>query len=421
MRKRLSWILELALDGARNLFRHKLRSLLTLLGVMFGVGAVVTMMAIGEGAQRTVLKEIEGLGLNNIILDSVPSPGSSREPPPSSSRQSSPVLYNYGLTFRDVQRIQALFPEASITVSHLVKQKVYQGSQQIDTRVLGVSPDYFNQFQSSLVKGVLPSELNNLNGHAVAVVTEPVADSLSGLGGAVGKQIRIGGKTISIIGVVRLPSRLGPVGVFMPYITAKRLYGTINAKRESGSVEFTRTEVGQVIINLSDENIISDAAQVLLRMLAETHSSSDVLVTVPLDLLLSKQRTQRVLNMVLLAIAAISLLVGGIGIMNIMLAIVTERIPEIGVRRALGASQRDIMWQFLAETVVLSTTGGLLGCLIGFSAVPVASHFTGWAGVFTPGAVLTALAVSWLVGVVFGLAPAIQAAKLRPVECLRHG
>ena len=141
---------------------------------------------------------------------------------------------------------------------------------------------------------------------------------------------------------------------------------------------------------------------------------------VPLDLLQSKQRTQRVLNMVLIAIAAISLLVGGIGIMNIMLAVVTERIPEIGVRRAIGASQHDIMWQFLAETVVLSSAGGLIGVLLGAAMVPVASQFTGWPGVFTPGAVIVALVVSWLVGVVFGLAPAVQAARLKPVECLRY-
>ena len=421
MRRRIAWILELGLDGARNLFRHKMRSLLTLLGVMFGVGAVITMMAIGEGAQRTVLKEIEGLGLNNIILDSVPAPGTGREAPPTTSPRRGPSLYQYGLTFRDVQRIRAILPQATITVAHLVKQKVYRGSQRVDTQVLGVSPDYFALFQSARVKGRLISDVNNLNGHPVAVVTETVAADLAGLGGAVSKQIKIGGKYLEIIGVIRLPSRLGAAGIFIPYVTAQRYYGSASLKRESGSVEFTRTEVGQVIVQMPDEKIIGDTSQVLQRMITETHSSSDVQITVPLDLLQSKQRTQRILNMVLLSIAAISLLVGGIGIMNIMLAVVTERIPEIGVRRAIGASRRDIMWQFLAETVVLSTAGGIIGCLLGFAAVPMASRFTGWPGVFTPGAILTALGVSWLVGIIFGLAPAVQAAKLRPVECLRHG
>ena len=140
----------------------------------------------------------------------------------------------------------------------------------------------------------------------------------------------------------------------------------------------------------------------------------------PLEILETKQRTQRIFNLVLIAIAAISLIVGGIGIMNIMLAVVTGRIPEIGIRRALGATQSDIKNQFLAETVTLSTVGGILGCVCGFIAVPIASTFTGWDGVITPGAVIISLAVSWLVGLIFGMAPAVRAAKLDVVEALRY-
>ena len=264
------------------------------------------------------------------------------------------------------------------------------------------------------------SDINNFRGHPVALVTESVAGNLSGVGGAIGKRLRIGSDYFEVIGVVKLPSRLASSGVFIPYITAKRLFGTTNLKRESGSVEYTRTEVGQAVVCLPDERMILEASRVVERMLRESHTTTDVTMTVPMDLLQSKQHTQRVMNMVLIAIAAISLLVGGIGIMNIMLAVVTERIPEIGVRRALGASQQDILWQFLAETVVLSSAGGVVGCVLGFIAVPLASQWTGWPGVFTPGAVIAALAVSWLVGVIFGLAPAWQASRLRPVECLRY-
>jgi putative ABC transport system permease protein len=305
-------------------------------------------------------------------------------------------------------------------MGHLVKQKVYRGSQRVDARVLGVPRDYFTLFRSQAIAGRLLSDIDDLNGRPVAVVTESVAESLIGVGGAVGKTLRIGSDYFEIVGVVRLPSRLASSGVFIPYVTARRLFGTTTLKRESGSVEYTRTEVGQVVISLPDEKVILDASRVVERLLRETHAVTDVVMTVPLDLLQSKQRTQRILNMVLIAIAAISLLVGGIGIMNIMLAVVTERIPEIGVRRALGATRRDIMFQFLAETIVLSSAGGVVGCLLGFCAVPLASQWTGWPGVFTPGAVIAALAVSWLVGVIFGLAPAVNAARLRPVECLRY-
>jgi putative ABC transport system permease protein len=415
----VEWFIELARDGARNLIRHKLRSTLTLLGVVFGVGAVITMLAIGEGAQRTVLKEIQGLGLNNVILDSVQPPATGRNNGGGLSRRGFTLL-QYGLTFRDVARIEALLPQASVRMGHLVKQKVFRGSQRVDARVLCVSPDYFNLFNSKPLSGRLPCELDNVNGRPVAVVTETVADILTGVGGAVGKTLRIGSDYFEIIGVVRMPSRLATSGVFIPYNTARRFFGNTSLKAESGSVEYTRTEVGQIVIILSDERVILDASRAIERMIRDTHKVTDVTMTVPLDLLQSKQRTQRVLNMVLIAIAAISLLVGGIGIMNIMLAVVTERIPEIGVRRAIGASQRDIMWQFLAETVVLSSAGGVVGCLLGFVAVPLASRWTGWPGVFTAGAVMTALAVSWLVGVVFGLAPAVNAARLKPVECLRY-
>jgi putative ABC transport system permease protein len=413
------WMMELVRDGTRNLLRHKMRSTLTLLGVVFGVGAVVTMLAIGEGAQRTVLKEIEGLGLNNVILDSVQPPEASREDSGTASRRGM-SLFSYGLTERDVARIEALLPAASVAVGQLVKQKVYRGSMRIDAKVLGVRPDYFNLFHHSMASGRMLSELAELNGHPVAVLTEAAALALGGIGGAVGKTIRIGGDYFEVIGVIRMPSRLSAAGVFIPYRTAQRLFGSTSMKRESGSIELTRTEVGQVVVRMPSELQIAEASEAIGRMLRDTHTKSGVATLVPLDLLQSKQRTQRVLNMVLIAIAAISLLVGGIGIMNIMLAVVTERIPEIGVRRAIGASQQDILWQFLAETVVLSSMGGLVGVLLGAAMVPVASKFTGWPGVFTPGAVIVALAVSWLVGVVFGLAPAVQAARLRPVECLRY-
>lgn len=414
------WAMELVRDGTRNLLRHKMRSTLTLLGVVFGVGAVVTMLAIGEGAQRTVLREIEGLGLNNIIMDSVQPPEASRESRDSSGGRRGLTLLSYGLTERDVARIQALLPDAAVAVGHMVKQKVFQGSARIDARVLGVKPGYFDLFHHEMVAGAMLSEVADMNGQPVAVVTESAALNMGGVGAVLGRTIRIGWDYFEVIGVVRVPSRLSGPGVFIPFRTAQRLFGATSVKHESGSVEFTRTEVGQIVVRLPDERLIVDASRALDRMIRESHSASDVATLVPLDLLQSKQRTQRVLNMVLIAIAAISLLVGGIGIMNIMLAVVTERIPEIGVRRAIGASQQDILWQFLAETVVLSSVGGLVGVLLGAAMVPLASQFTGWPGVFTPGAVIVALVVSWLVGVVFGLAPAVQAARLRPVECLRY-
>ena len=185
-------------------------------------------------------------------------------------------------------------------------------------------------------------------------------------------------------------------------------------------MEFTRSDLGQIILRVASEDQVPAAATLVRRNLEMNHPQGDFKLTVPLEILSTKQRTQRILNLVLIAIAAISLVVGGIGIMNIMLAVVTERIPEIGIRRAIGATREDILYQFLAETVTLSSIGGVLGCLCGFILVPLASKFTGWPGVITPGAVIASLAVSWLVGLVFGMAPAIRASRMDPVEALRY-
>jgi len=412
-----AWIIEMGKEGARNLLRHKLRSILTLLGVVFGVSAVISILGIGEGAQRTVLKEIAGLGLNNIIVDSV-QPSAVSLTQQSSSRGR--TILRYGLTEKDVVQIRTVLPSASISVAHLVKQKVFYGSDRVDATVLGVAPEYFGLFRTEVIAGVGLADMHNRDGLRVAVLTEPAANAIPALGGIVGKFIRIGQHNLEVIGVIRMPTQRGAGTIYMPFSTAKRLYGTTTIKGESGSMEFTSVELGQAVINLADESQVAGAAEVIQRTLKENHDNADYSLVVPLDLLESKQKTQRILNLVLMVIAGISLLVGGIGIMNIMLAIVAERIPEIGVRRAIGASQQDILWQFLVETVVLSTAGGVIGCLVGFVAVPLASVWTGWPGMITPGAVVVSLAVSWLVGVTFGIAPAFRAARLDPVECLRH-
>jgi putative ABC transport system permease protein len=381
------------------------------------VSAVITMLAVGEGAQRTVLKEIEGMGLRNIILDSVQPPEASRQKP---TDQRTRTLLRYGITRKDSERLRACFPSASLSSAHLVRQKVYRGSMRLDARVLGVTPEYFGLFESAVVSGRGLSAIDERQGHPVALLSEPVAASVRAAGGTLGQTVKIGQTYFEVVGVIRMPSRLSAGMVFIPSSTARRRFGTVSVKREAGSFEWTRNEVGQIVLRFPDERLIPESARVVERLLGENHGAADVEVTVPLDLLERKQRTQRVFNLVLIAIAAISLLVGGIGIMNIMLAVVTERIPEIGVRRAIGASRRDILLQFLAETVVLSSAGGIVGCLLGLAAAPLISRLTGWPGIITPGAVVLALAVSWLVGVVFGLAPAVQAARLNPVECLRY-
>jgi len=408
---------EFAASGARNLLRHKLRSTLTLLGVFFGVAAVITMLGIGEGAQRTVMQEISGLGLNNIIAESVQP---TQPPAATQGQRRGPRLLDFGLTQRDLDQLRSLFPEADITQTHMVRSRVYQESQRMDAQVLGVRPEYFRYFETVLLEGRLPTWLDEMEGRRVAVVTENLAELYHPPGSLARQPVRVGQVYFDVVGVVRQPARAGEAFLFMPYETARRSYGITSLRREAGSTEFTRTELGQIVLRFDSEDMIPVYAGLVRSNLDANHPRGDYRLIVPLELLETKQRTQRILNLVLITIAAISLVVGGIGIMNIMLAVVTERIPEIGIRRALGATRRDILYQFLAETVTLSTMGGVLGCLCGFVLVPLASQFTGWPGVITPGAVIISLAVSWLVGLVFGMAPAIRAARMDPVEALRY-
>jgi len=411
------WIAELVQDGLRNLLRHRLRSTLTLLGVVFGVAAVITMLGIGEGAQRTVLKEISALGLNNIIVDSVQPPATSLAKETTGRRGR---VLEYGVTRRDVEQVRTACAGSTVAVAHLVKRKVYYGSKRIDCKTLGVSPDYFRLFRTRLLRGRLITAVDDLKAHKVAVVTESVGEMLNIRNGARGNVIRVGKDYLQVVGVVRVPSQGTSELIFMPYRTARTVFGSTTIKREAGSIEFTKTEIGQLIVHVADESIIPETSKVVRRTLEENHEHADFSISVPLDILRSKQRTQRILNLVLVTIAGISLVVGGIGIMNIMLAVVTERIPEIGVRRAIGARRADIVLQFLAETVTLASLGGIAGCVLGAIAVPLASTWTGWPGIITPLAVTVSLSVSWAVGLVFGIAPAVRASKLDPVEALRY-
>jgi len=413
----LTWIIELARDGLRNLVRHRVRSTLTLLGIVFGIASVTTMIAVGEGAQRTVLREIAALGLKNIIIDSVkPTEMESSRP----GQQTGRSILGYGITEADARQIAAISPESPVSIAHRVNQRVYSDGARVDASVLGVEPQYFDLFGSKLLAGRRLAEMHETLRHTVAVVTPDVADSLRGIGGAVGKQVKIGPKYFRVIGVMSVPGRTTTGTVFVPYGTARALFGTSTYKWESGSFEATRIEIGRLVVHSQDEGAVPGLAQAVARVLELNHETEDVSVTVPLDVLRSKQRTQRVFNLVLVTIAAISLFVGGIGIMNIMLAIVMERTREIGIRRAVGARKRDVFLQFLVETVTLSSVGGALGVILGVVMMPIAASWTGWESVLTPWAVIAALVVSWTVGVVFGTAPAIRAARLDPVDALRY-
>ena len=408
------WFLELVRDSARDITRHKLRSALALLGIVFGIAAVITIMGIGEGAQRTVLKEMSVLGLRNIIVDA-------KKPEDQQPKsQSGRVRLDYGVTYRDVTQVEGALPAgSSVAACRRVHKPLFHHGRRHEPRIYGVPPHYFGLFNSQVVEGTTHGVLHERDRKRVVVVNRDLADRLPEVGGLVGKTVKIGFNYFEVIGVVDVPVHQGAPHAYMPRDAADRLYGEVSTEyRESGGGDYTRVEIDHLVVQVPTEAGVPRAVTLVEDTLARNHPREDYALTVPLQMLRSKQKTQRILNIVLFAIAFISLVVGGIGIMNIMLANVSERMGEIGIRRAIGATRRDVVLQFLVESTTLTFLGGILGCVVGILAVPSASGFIGFEGAITFGAVAVSLLVSVGVGLVFGIFPALNAAKLDPGNVL---
>jgi len=406
----MTWILQLVRDSIRDIVRHKLRSILALLGIVFGIAAVITILGIGEGAQRTVLKEMSVMGLRNIIAESV----KPKDAGPKARRGY--TRKDYGLTHRDLQQIDAALPEGSSTyIARILPETVSFGSKTFEPPIFAVPAAYYEIFNAEVEEGILHNHVHERDRMLVCVANREFADDLEVPGGVLGERIKIGLNYFQFIGVIDIPIHKGKPYVYVPLATADNYYSTSNFdRRESGAREFTKVEIGQIVAQVPTEALVPAGVSLIEATLKANHRKDDYKLTVPLQLLESKQKTQRVLNIVLVAIALISLIVGGIGIMNIMLANVSERMGEIGIRRAIGATQRDIVLQFLVESTTLTLLGGVLGCILGVLAVPFSAQFIGFEGAITPTAVIVSLLVSAIVGLGFGIFPALNAAKLDP-------
>jgi len=409
--------------GIENLLLHKLRSFLTMLGVVFGVGSVVAMLSVGEGASKHALEQIRKLGSDNIIITSM----KSAEEEQTSTQHSHMSIY--GLTYEDHRRLSEGFSNIRATApAKLLRKDSRLRERTMELRVVGATPAWFHLVPRDLVAGrvILPGDQEKRS--PVAVLTEFGARKLLATESTIGQTLRIGGNQFEVIGIIQ--SESGQAGniqipdqdidVYIPLDVAQRYFGDIFAKRTAGSDEREKVELHQIIVQVDDPKNAEIVGAGIERMLGMFHVKRDYVVSVPLALLKQAEATKRTFNIVLGSIAGISLLVGGIGIMNIMLASVTERTREIGIRRAIGAKRKQIVVQFLIETVVLSTTGGLIGLGIGVLIPALIRYFSGMPTVLTMQGVLLPLIVSVGIGIVFGLYPAMNAAKVDPIIALRH-
>ena len=404
-------------QGVDNLRSRKMRSLLTMLGMIFGVAAVVAMLSIGAGAQQEVIAFIEQLGVRNVIVES-------REAPDGPSLEKVRKL-SAGLTLRDFRGIQANVDglASASPRKRVVPVKMLPRPQADMPTIYGVTPAY------APIAGLRVSsgrffDAGDGEAGAVAVLGQAAAASLFGPDDPVGRHVKVNQQWFRVVGVAgpQLAAQ-GDVGGAPAQDRNNAIYVPLMAAilRVEDSQSFRKDEIDGISLAMNPSADISVAGAVVRGLLdAEHRGAGDFSVIVPAELLAEQQRTRRIFQVVMVAIASISLLVGGIGIMNIMLASVLERTREIGIRRAVGARRFDIVRQFLIETMLITTTGGVVGIVLGVVLSQMVGFFAGWSTIVTPLSIALAFFVSVAVGIVFGVYPAVRASSLDPVYALHY-
>ena len=428
----------------KSLLLHKLRSGLTMLGIIFGCCSVISMLSIGEGASAQAQAQVVALGATNVIVRTVK--------PPAETRDEGGRVLDYGIKRDDYAQVDKLPAVVRAVPIREAAQEMRRLQKVMNGRLVGVTPQYDVLNNLTVARGRFVTDRDRRTGETVCVLSDGVRETLFGFEDPIGGRVRIGEVYYKVVGVMAPRQASAAVGgslaaqefdkdIYIPIDTFETRVGDLIITRNAGGSTYERVELNQITLQVDDRHNVVPTAEVVRETLGLTHPNKDYAVVVPLELLKQAEQIRGIFNIVLGSIAGISLLVGGIGIMNIMLATVTERTREIGIRRALGARQGDILSQFLTETIVLSGAGGLIGILLGL-CTPLAFAGVQWVaanfildssgggelgGMFTdmkPKLALWSLPLSFLIsvgiGVVFGVYPARSAARLDPIEALRH-
>jgi putative ABC transport system permease protein len=432
---------------------NKLRASLTSLGILFGVASVIAMLAIGRGAEQEILEQMRLLGSNNVVVTPIVEQKEEKAKEEDAKEQKK---FTPGLTYADAQAIARVIPEVEATTAEIVVNTMLtREGRRRSGKVVGVDSTYFRLTNLSLAQGSLftPDEMQF--GRPVVVIGWGVRSRFFTTEDPIGGLLKVGNAWLTVVGVLadrkvsgetaqRLGIRDANMDVYIPVrtmlvryrnraaLTQQDIENATRSANFGGADNNTETDtqrderlnknqLDRIIVRVRDTKYVASVASVTQKMLARRHNTVvDFEITVPELLLKQEQRTKTIFNVVLGAIASISLVVGGIGIMNIMLASVLERIREIGVRRALGATQKDILFQFLAEAVLISVVGGVAGILVGGGLSIGIQHVAGIKTIVSPLSVFVAFGVSFTVGIGFGIVPAYRAAQQDPVVCLRY-
>ncbi len=451
MLQKLLYNFDIAIEAIR---RNKLRAFLTSLGIIFGVGSVIAMLAIGTGAQQEVLSQMQLLGTNNVIIQPVIEQEEGQVDEETSTEENK--RFSPGLTLEDLKSIQEVLPEIEFVSPEIVYETNFIRNARMRTgKLVGVNDDYFNINNFEIISGSNFSAAQIQNSSPVCIIGYDVRSKFFAGQDPIGKKIKVGHLWLTVVGVLKkreltteniesLGIRNYNLDIFAPattvllrfknraLLTKKDLGGSRSTVFFGGGMMVSSGSSGKggdnnynqldkLIVRVSDTKYSVPIAEVLSRMLKRRHNDVvDFEIIVPEQLLQQEQRTKRIFNIVLSSIASISLIVGGIGIMNIMLASVVERYREIGVRMAVGAQKKDIELQFLTEALTISITGGILGIILGMLFSFAIEATADIATIVTPISIFISFGVALLIGVVFGFFPAKRAAQQDPVHALRH-
>ncbi len=421
--------------GLKSLWMHRLRSVLTMLGIVFGVCSVIAMLAIGEGASQEAQAMIARLGSTNLIIETI-------EPPKEQADTGGgEEMLIYGLTYRDAESIRNTIHDVEVVVPiREIDQEARYFRRKVAIKIIGSIPWYTEITPVHMLRGRFLSSIDLHQQRSVCVVDEQLVRGLFGFEDPVGKDVQIQGNCYRVVGVAGATplggnqddfgndmlaatgSDSGATGIiYMPLSTAKSRFTELTATFSGGNQTVEKVQLQKITVKVKSTEQVLPMRDVLDNLLGRLHEDKkDYRIVVPLELLRQAKQTQRIFSIVLGSIAAISLLVGGIGIMNIMLATVSERTREIGIRRALGAKKRDIIIQFLSETLILTLSGGVLGIVLGTLMPLLVTHFAHMPTVITGSSLLLAFGISGSIGIIFGLYPAYRAANMDPIESLRH-
>lgn len=403
----------LALSGLTD---HKFRSFLTMLGIIFGVASVIAMLSIGEGAKREAIAKYQDLGVNNIIV---------REKKLSDNElEEVRAKFSQGLSIQDANVIREIVPGVvRVATQAEINTDIKYSDKSIKSTIIGVSPEFLNMMNYTLAKGEFINNNHYNQRLKVCILGAGVANGLFKNEDPIGKMVKIEDQWLEVVGILESKTLFTET---VGELAARDLNADVYVPLSTFLNRFSRenilsSEIQQITVQVDNSGRLLEASKLIDEIVKRHHfNNNDYGIVIPYELLKQEEKERQIYNFLLGAIAAISLLVGGIGIMNIMLATVMERTREIGIRRAIGARKADIMSQFVTEAVAISITGGIIGVLLGVTLSLTVSLFTDISTYIKAYSILIAFAFSVIVGISFGYLPAKNAANLKPVDSIRY-